>query len=75
VKHAHARTCRIELAADNELEVCVTDDGVGIAPQVRGGVGLTSMRERASELGGAYTIEPIEPHGTRVVARLPLVGA
>jgi signal transduction histidine kinase len=30
------------------------------------------MRERAEELGGTLTIEPIREGGTRVLARLPL---
>jgi signal transduction histidine kinase len=29
------------------------------------------MRERAEELGGICTIEPVESGGTRVLARLP----
>ena len=37
------------------------------------GVGLVSMRERAEELGGTWSIEPVESGGTRVLARLPLV--
>ncbi len=36
------------------------------------GVGLLSMRERATELGGACTVEPIASGGTRVLARLRL---
>jgi signal transduction histidine kinase len=35
-------------------------------------VGLTSMRERATELGGACVIENIPTGGTRVSARLPI---
>jgi hypothetical protein len=34
-------------------------------------VGLTSMRERAEELGGMWTIEQVKSGGTRVLARLP----
>jgi nitrate/nitrite-specific signal transduction histidine kinase len=29
------------------------------------------MRERAEELGGTWTIEPVPTGGTRVLARLP----
>jgi signal transduction histidine kinase len=35
-------------------------------------VGLSSMRERAEELGGTLAIEPEPEGGTRVLARLPL---
>ncbi len=33
---------------------------------------MNSMRERAEELGGTLTIEPIPRGGTRVLAHLPL---
>jgi signal transduction histidine kinase len=35
------------------------------------GVGLVSMRERAEELGGTWTIEQVPTGGTRILARLP----
>jgi signal transduction histidine kinase len=35
-------------------------------------VGLTSMRERATELGGSFVVEPHPEGGTLVRARLPL---
>jgi two-component system NarL family sensor kinase len=57
------------------LELGVTDDGVGIPEDRRAGVGMNSMRERAEELGGTLTIEPIPQGGTRVLARLPLPAA
>ena len=41
-------------------------------PDFPGAVGLTSMRERAEELGGEFKIEPGTIYGTRVWARLPL---
>jgi signal transduction histidine kinase len=37
-----------------------------------GGVGLDSMRRRASELGGRVRVELVRPHGTLVTAMLPL---
>ena len=42
---------------------------------IRGtGVGLSSMRERAAELGGWCTVETLASGGTRVRAYLPLGG-
>jgi two-component system NarL family sensor kinase len=35
-------------------------------------VGLSSMRERASELGGSCVVERAPEGGTRVLVRLPL---
>ena len=60
------------LAAEGELRVEVTDDGAGIAPGARPGVGLATMQERATEVGGRCTVSPAEPAGTRVLAMLPL---
>jgi signal transduction histidine kinase len=73
-RHAQARTCHIhlELREAQELYLEVTDDGNGLPNDHRAGVGLTSMRERALELGGECRIEPEPMHGVRVVARLPL---
>src|SRR5215211_3672978 len=72
VRHAAASECVIRLGLDGELEVEITDDGVGL-PEDRGaGIGLSSMRERAVELGGMCVVEPSLPEGTRVLARLPL---
>lgn len=56
------------------LEVEITDDGRGLPARLRPGIGLTSMRQRAAELGGSCTIETIKGGGTRVVARLPVDG-
>jgi signal transduction histidine kinase len=30
------------------------------------------MQERAEGVGGAVTIGPVDPHGTRVVVRVPV---
>jgi signal transduction histidine kinase len=51
----------------------VSDNGKGMPPNLRAGVGLTSMRERASELGGECMIENNPTGGALVKARLPLV--
>jgi two-component system, NarL family, sensor kinase len=57
----------------NELVLEIADDGVGMPEGRSAGVGMSSMRERAEELGGTLTIESPGPEGgTRVLARLPL---
>ncbi len=75
VHHAGARSVRLTLRVGSELELEVEDDGRGIAPDRRLGVGLSSMAERAEELGGSLTVTPVAPSGTRVTARLPLQAA
>lgn len=71
-RHARARTCCVRLSLSGDLCLEVTDDGCGIPAAVRAGVGLSSMRERAEELGGKCIIEPLPREGSRVLACLPL---
>jgi two-component system NarL family sensor kinase len=74
-RHAHATSCRVRISVDrarSALELEVTDDGVGMAEGRRAGVGLSSMRERAEELGGTCDVDSNPHGGTRVLARLPL---
>lgn len=74
VRHAHARRCTValEVVASRALVVSVTDDGVGIGPDVAAGVGLVSLRERAAELGGRCSVTAAPGGGTVVRAELPL---
>ena len=71
-RHSQARHCRIRLSANDPIHIEVTDDGVGLPAEYRAGVGIASMRERATELGGFCTIESQPEGGARVVACLPL---
>lgn len=74
VRHAQARRCIIRLALDGAGEaliVEVVDDGRGIAPGRKAGIGTGSMRERAEELGGTCAIEPAPGGGTMVRVMLP----
>ncbi len=72
VRHAGARHCHVRIVADTALEVEVTDDGHGWPGRLIPGVGIRSMRERAADLGGTLTIQPLPGGGTSVLARLPL---
>lgn len=72
-RHAQARVCHAKLSIGDSLQLEVTDDGIGLPEDRRAGVGLSSMRERAAELGGMCVVEPSGPRGgTRVLACLPL---
>lgn len=72
-RHSGADRCTVRLSrADGELHVEVTDTGTGLAEDRRPGVGLSSMRERAEELGGSFDVEPRPGGGTCVRASLPL---
>jgi two-component system, NarL family, sensor kinase len=75
VKHARARNCcvSIQIEQDNLL-LSVSDDGDSLpeGEELRAGVGIVSMRERAAELGGMLSVAPLETGGTRVYARIPI---
>ncbi|TRW44509.1 sensor histidine kinase [Georgenia yuyongxinii] len=74
VRHASARRCTVRLAVDRGvLTVEVADDGTGLPAEVRAGVGLASMAERAAELAGRFEVSAGPAGGGTVVrAELPL---
>jgi signal transduction histidine kinase len=72
LRHGGGQWCRVALELNGALHVVVEDDGIGLPEQFRAGVGLTSMRERASELGGTCSITRRIPSGTTVRAVLPV---
>jgi signal transduction histidine kinase len=56
---------------EDELEVEVADDGEGfLAGAAAGGMGLSTMRERAALLGGDLEVHSEPGGGTRVRLRL-----
>ena len=76
VKHAHASKVELVLRRTANaviLEVC--DDGVGFDPlgSFPGHLGLRSMQERVSHLGGTLQIESASGQGTHLLAQVPLV--
>jgi len=73
VRHAQAHHADIRLTvAQDSLRIVIADDGRGLPAELRPGVGLASMRERAEELGGEFAVESAEGGGVLVVATLPL---
>ena len=72
-RHSGADRCLVELRrVPGELRVEVSDDGTGLAEERRAGVGLSSMRERAEELGGSFEVRARPGGGTLIDVRLPL---
>jgi len=73
--YRHAGADRVEVTVattDGGVALDVVDDGVGLDPEARPGVGLQSMRERAEELGGELTVQPGPTgRGTQVRMVLP----
>jgi signal transduction histidine kinase len=72
VRHSGAENCSVRLSMNGGLEIEVTDDGAGLPEDLRQGVGLASMRERAAELGGSCEVTGRHEGGTTVKARLPV---
>jgi signal transduction histidine kinase len=76
-KHAHARECHVHLThLPDRLLVEVEDDGIGFRGDAETvsserGLGLVSVRERASRLGGTFNILSAPGRGTRLVVSLP----
>src|SRR6516225_10071500 len=78
VKHGKTSEAKVELSCHGDgIDLCVSDSGVGFNPesaQGKGGLGLTSMRERLRLIGGHLAVESAPSHGTRIRVRVPLSG-
>lgn len=77
-RHAAATKCSVSLTLDEEtgmLRLEIADDGRGLSRERGPGVGLSSMRERAEELGGSCVVESPPGGGTRARASLPCVSS
>ncbi|MFZ5658032.1 MAG: sensor histidine kinase [Pseudomonadota bacterium] len=72
LRHAHARHVLLRLDCDDTtLRLHVEDDGRGLAPDRRDGLGLITMRERAEQLRGTFAIRS-NGRGTAIDVELPL---
>lgn len=75
LKHAAARHLDVGLTfADKQVELVVTDDGVGFEPERTapraGSYGLVGMRERAAQLGAKLVLTSAPNQGTCIVLRV-----
>jgi signal transduction histidine kinase len=77
-RHAHARTCHVELRySPPTVVLIVKDDGRGfnaheaMSPGRRSGLGLLGMEERVAGFGGRFRAESTPGEGTRIVVELP----
>lgn len=71
-RHAQARECVVTVGVGptGQVTLEVSDDGRGISAVDQPGIGMTSMRERAAELGGVLTVSD-SPNGTTIKVVLP----
>jgi signal transduction histidine kinase len=71
-KHAQAHAVTVVIAvANGKLEVTVLDDGVGLQPD-RQRSGLTNLRSRAEQYGGALAVDNRQEGGLRLAWSIPL---
>ena len=78
IRHANPTNIRVELRYEHDAIVLrVIDDGRGFDPETTvpleaaGHYGLVSMRERAAQVGGIFTLTTSPPAGTAIEARVP----
>jgi signal transduction histidine kinase len=72
VRHSGAtRSCVALEVDDTGIRVLVEDNGAGGVKPREGGIGLTTMHERAAEIGGRLTIRAAPAAGTVVDLWLP----
>jgi PAS domain S-box-containing protein len=79
-KHAHAHQVTVGLTQPGVfVQLVIHDDGVGFDPDHhpakrngKGGLGLLSMSERASYVGGALKLKSVRRAGTEIEVRIPL---
>jgi two-component system, NarL family, sensor kinase len=76
VKHAQATHAVVTLrVAAEDLLITISDDGVGLSSTLESsGLGLQSMRERATEIGGSCTVTTNpDGRGTLVRVTVPIL--
>jgi PAS domain S-box-containing protein len=78
-KHARARHVTVRLRQRTFVQLTINDDGIGFDPEHhaarrkgKGGLGLLSMRERATYVGGAFKIKSVRGAGTEIEVLIPL---
>jgi NarL family two-component system sensor histidine kinase YdfH len=76
-RHARAKSARLRVAemdVDEEMQIEISDDGIGFDPKVveAGHYGLLGMRERIRLAGGTLEIRSEPGIGTQLMIRLPL---
>jgi signal transduction histidine kinase len=75
IRHAQATRCLVTVTLDEALKLTIDDNGIGVGTEGSPGIGLSSMRERAVELGGSLTVLGRAGGGTSLRAAAQAVGS
>ena len=80
VKHSHCTEATAQFSIEEDrLMLQVKDNGDGFEPAalnepINGGNGLSSMRQRATELGGEFKVTTAQGQGTTIWLSVPVAG-
>jgi signal transduction histidine kinase len=73
LKHSQATTVTISLSSvHDQLDVAVTDDGIGFVYSEHSGSGLTGLKDRIEAVGGKFQVTTQPGVGTTLFALLPI---
>jgi two-component system sensor histidine kinase UhpB len=76
LRHGRATALSVRVVPEEDgMALEVVDDGCGLAEgwSADGGHhGLRWLAERVEALGGRFALDPVDPHGVRLVVRVPL---
>lgn len=74
VRHAKARNVKIQVNDLGErLKIVITDDGIGLPPDVQAGYGLRNMLDRSRLLNGEIDFSSSTNKGTTIILEIPWV--
>ena len=73
IKHARAKNVTIRLRKSNNLELTISDDGIGFVPGKKtSGIGLRNIRNRIDFYNGDFAIASEPGEGCTVTVTIPL---
>jgi len=71
--HAHAKNAKVSIRyGPQNVEVEISDGGVGFRPERTRGMGILGMEERVRQLGGSFDLQSSPGKGTTVHAVFPI---
>ncbi len=73
LKHAKAKHLYIHLNKHKQhLSLLIEDDGIGILPNIKEGLGFKNIEQRINMLNGSFTVDSSEHKGTTLNIQIPI---